>query len=159
MKISYEKKTNFIHIFILIITYTRVIIIFFFCGSSYIRDFGKSRLSSVQYRVRKLEARHERTLHGARAMTKMSTASINFWHTFSKILSRTFFHDSRYSYFHLRAAKSVKRTMSRISETGDHLGEIYEWIDRIKFSRPKRNIARDFSDGGNKEKERSRLAA
>lgn len=43
--------------------------------------------------------------------------------------------------------------MSRHSETGDHLGEIYEWIDQIKFSRPKRNIARDFSDGGKNEKQ------
>ncbi|KAH0952103.1 hypothetical protein HN011_009878 [Eciton burchellii] len=33
------------------------------------------------------------------------------------------------------------------TETNDHLGEIYEWIDQIKFSRPKKNIARDFSDG------------
>jgi len=39
--------------------------------------------------------------------------------------------------------------MSANSETGDHLDEIYDWIDQIKFSRPKRNIARDFSDGGN----------
>ncbi|XP_025075542.1 sperm flagellar protein 1-like isoform X2 [Pogonomyrmex barbatus] len=37
--------------------------------------------------------------------------------------------------------------MSAKSETGDHLDEIYDWIDQIKFSRPKRNIARDFSDG------------
>ncbi|EZA58656.1 hypothetical protein DMN91_008631 [Ooceraea biroi] len=37
--------------------------------------------------------------------------------------------------------------MNANSETGDHLGEIYEWIDQIKLSRPKRNIARDFSDG------------
>lgn len=40
--------------------------------------------------------------------------------------------------------------MNASSETGDHLGEIYNWIDGIKFSRPKKNIARDFSDGGNK---------
>ncbi|XP_012535772.1 sperm flagellar protein 1-like [Monomorium pharaonis] len=37
--------------------------------------------------------------------------------------------------------------MNANSETGDHLDEIYNWIDQIKFSRPKRNIARDFSDG------------
>ncbi|XP_020286982.1 sperm flagellar protein 1 [Pseudomyrmex gracilis] len=37
--------------------------------------------------------------------------------------------------------------MNASSETGDHLGKIYNWIDGIKFSRPKRNIARDFSDG------------
>ncbi|EFN84323.1 sperm flagellar protein 1 [Harpegnathos saltator] len=32
-------------------------------------------------------------------------------------------------------------------EVNDQLGEIYEWIDQIKLSRPKKNIARDFSDG------------
>ena len=26
---------------------------------------------------------------------------------------------------------------------------IYNWVDEIPLSRPKRNIARDFSDGGN----------
>lgn len=41
--------------------------------------------------------------------------------------------------------------MSAKSEAGDHLDEIYDWIDQIKFSRPKRNIARDFSDGGNEK--------
>jgi hypothetical protein len=25
---------------------------------------------------------------------------------------------------------------------------IYNWVDEIPLSRPKRNIARDFSDGG-----------
>lgn len=29
------------------------------------------------------------------------------------------------------------------------LQDLYAWIDKIKLSRPKRNIARDFSDGGN----------
>lgn len=38
--------------------------------------------------------------------------------------------------------------MNANSEIGDHLDEIYDWIDQIKFSRPKKNIARDFSDGG-----------
>lgn len=28
------------------------------------------------------------------------------------------------------------------------LEELYSWIDGIPLSRPKRNIARDFSDGG-----------
>ncbi|KAM0725227.1 Sperm flagellar protein 1 [Formica fusca] len=37
--------------------------------------------------------------------------------------------------------------MNANSEIGDHLDEIYDWIDQIKFSRPKKNIARDFSDG------------
>jgi hypothetical protein len=29
---------------------------------------------------------------------------------------------------------------------------IYNWIDEIPLSRPKRNIARDFSDGGKFDK-------
>ncbi|XP_032667657.1 sperm flagellar protein 1 [Odontomachus brunneus] len=37
--------------------------------------------------------------------------------------------------------------MNLDAEVNDHLGEIYEWIDQIKLSRPKKNIARDFSDG------------
>ena len=32
----------------------------------------------------------------------------------------------------------------------DALQELYTWIDEIPLSRPKRNIARDFSDGGSK---------
>ena len=28
------------------------------------------------------------------------------------------------------------------------LEELYSWVDKIPLSRPKRNIARDFSDGG-----------
>jgi hypothetical protein len=28
---------------------------------------------------------------------------------------------------------------------------IYNWVDEIPLSRPKRNIARDFSDGGKSE--------
>lgn len=31
---------------------------------------------------------------------------------------------------------------------GDNLAEIHAWIDEIPFSRPKKNIPRDFSDGG-----------
>ena len=30
----------------------------------------------------------------------------------------------------------------------ESLQELYTWIDEIPLSRPKRNIARDFSDGG-----------
>jgi CH-like domain in sperm protein len=34
------------------------------------------------------------------------------------------------------------------SELGDdELNELYTWIDSIPLSRPKKNIARDFSDG------------
>ena len=31
------------------------------------------------------------------------------------------------------------------------LEELYAWVDTIPLSRPKKNIARDFSDGGNQE--------
>ena len=31
--------------------------------------------------------------------------------------------------------------------TDDELHHIYTWVDEIPLSRPKRNIARDFSDG------------
>ena len=30
----------------------------------------------------------------------------------------------------------------------DELQELYTWIDEVPLSRPKRNIARDFADGG-----------
>ncbi|XP_058804934.1 sperm flagellar protein 1-like [Phymastichus coffea] len=29
----------------------------------------------------------------------------------------------------------------------DHVGDLYAWLDEIPLSRPKRNVARDFSDG------------
>ena len=32
--------------------------------------------------------------------------------------------------------------------TDDELQRVYAWIDEIPLSRPKRNINRDFSDGG-----------
>ena len=39
--------------------------------------------------------------------------------------------------------------MSVIGELGeDSLQELYTWIDEIPLSRPKKNFARDFSDGG-----------
>ena len=31
--------------------------------------------------------------------------------------------------------------------TPDYLDEVYRWIDSVPLSRPKKNIARDFSDG------------
>ncbi len=31
----------------------------------------------------------------------------------------------------------------------EEMQSIYNWVDEIPLSRPKRNIARDFSDGGN----------
>lgn len=60
-----------------------------------------------------------------------------------------FLHDTQFL-VNTRSAKGTTVDMNANSETGDYLGEIYEWIDQIKFSRPKRNIARDFSDGGKK---------
>jgi hypothetical protein len=30
----------------------------------------------------------------------------------------------------------------------DELHELYEWVDQLPLSRPKRNIARDFADAG-----------
>jgi len=32
--------------------------------------------------------------------------------------------------------------------TEEDVFDIYSWVDSLEFSRPKRNIARDFSDGG-----------
>lgn len=32
--------------------------------------------------------------------------------------------------------------------TSEQLDEIYEWVDQVPLSRPKRNMARDFSDAG-----------
>ncbi len=31
--------------------------------------------------------------------------------------------------------------------TENELNEIYNWVDEISLSKPKKNIARDFSDG------------
>ena len=31
--------------------------------------------------------------------------------------------------------------------TEDELNEVYNWVDEIPLSRPKKNISRDFSDG------------
>jgi hypothetical protein len=32
--------------------------------------------------------------------------------------------------------------------TDEELKPLYQWVDEIPLSRPKRNIARDFADGG-----------
>ena len=34
----------------------------------------------------------------------------------------------------------------------EELQELYEWVDEIPLSRPKKNIARDFSDAGTAER-------
>lgn len=33
-------------------------------------------------------------------------------------------------------------------EENNLLSELYNWVDNIPLSRPKKNLARDFSDGG-----------
>lgn len=41
---------------------------------------------------------------------------------------------------------SDQNVVSRISE--EEMQEVYNWVDEIPLSRPKKNIARDFSDCG-----------
>ena len=38
------------------------------------------------------------------------------------------------------------QVVSKISE--EEMQEVYNWVDEIPLSRPKKNIARDFSDCG-----------
>jgi len=39
--------------------------------------------------------------------------------------------------------------MVEIAELSEEeMQQIYNWVDEIPLSRPKRNIARDFADGG-----------
>lgn len=33
-------------------------------------------------------------------------------------------------------------------DKGQEMQQVYAWVDEIPLTRPKRNIARDFSDGG-----------
>jgi hypothetical protein len=37
--------------------------------------------------------------------------------------------------------------MENANDDGDIM-HIYEWVDYVSLSRPKKNISRDFSDGG-----------
>ena len=39
-----------------------------------------------------------------------------------------------------------QHVVTRISE--EEMQEVYNWVDEIPLSRPKKNIARDFSDAG-----------
>jgi hypothetical protein len=41
-----------------------------------------------------------------------------------------------------------KLKMENPVQEENELMYIYEWVDSINLSRPKKNIARDFSDGG-----------
>lgn len=46
----------------------------------------------------------------------------------------------------MQAAAVVIGEAPKLSE--EEMQMIYNWVDEIPLSRPKRNIARDFSDGG-----------
>ena len=44
---------------------------------------------------------------------------------------------------------STIKTMEDLDTLNEsELEELYSWVDKIPLSRPKRNINRDFSDGG-----------
>lgn len=47
---------------------------------------------------------------------------------------------------HSTKASEWQRTVMALSDAV--LQDLYTWVDQIPLSRPKRNIARDFSDGG-----------
>lgn len=51
-----------------------------------------------------------------------------------------------YIYVMSGALGSPNHLITTLDEDG--LQELYTWIDEINLSRPKRNIWRDFSDGG-----------
>lgn len=42
--------------------------------------------------------------------------------------------------------EQIKRKLKMLNE--EEIEDLYMWIDEIPLSRPKRNIARDFSDAG-----------
>ena len=47
-------------------------------------------------------------------------------------------------------SKSKDSNLDEMSEFDEsELEDLYSWIDGIPLTRPKRNISRDFSDGGN----------
>ena len=43
--------------------------------------------------------------------------------------------------------KDIKKELNNVQDDESELMYIYEWVDSIELSRPKKNIARDFSDG------------
>lgn len=47
-----------------------------------------------------------------------------------------------------RTEADVSRNDLEDSLNEQELEELYAWVDQIPLSRPKKNIARDFSDGG-----------
>lgn len=50
-----------------------------------------------------------------------------------------------------QAPKKDESQYEKMEEPLDEqeLESLYAWVDQIPLSRPKRNISRDFSDGGN----------
>ena len=51
--------------------------------------------------------------------------------------------------FKLRKITTMVDLPTQLDE--EEMQAIYNWVDEIPLSRPKRNIARDFSDGGNNQ--------
>lgn len=52
-------------------------------------------------------------------------------------------------YYNISAPVSVapcRRMEHALNE--EELADLYAWIDQVPLSRPKRNMARDFADGG-----------
>ena len=48
----------------------------------------------------------------------------------------------------LRCAEFSKPLLVRPAMDDDELQKLYAWIDSVPLSRPKKNLQRDFSDGG-----------
>ena len=44
---------------------------------------------------------------------------------------------------------AVYKFDSKLTMDDEVLQRVYAWVDEIPLSRPRRNITRDFSDGGN----------
>ena len=55
---------------------------------------------------------------------------------------------SKTSVENIATSEPAIETVNADSDARNTLEEIYTWIDQIPFSRPRKNIARDFSDGG-----------
>ena len=60
--------------------------------------------------------------------------------------SATLSKGSTLKHTHSRRRVAEKQMSRDLSD--EDLAELYRWVDTVKLSRPKRNIARDFSDGG-----------
>jgi hypothetical protein len=52
--------------------------------------------------------------------------------------------DPQFKFSHLKMAS--KDSLTKYALDIDTLNMIYDWVDQVPLSRPKKNIARDFSD-------------